>query len=150
MFYLPLFNGDELQGYLCGRVPNDVLGDLIQREAGHIYQESGDNYLFMVDSKFDPSIQPGIALSRSRFEDNTFSHGENLKSGVSTDYGEVKIKKHTEFEIRFTDPATGELHPGVRETIKHGHNLFVTYPGYSDYRHIPVIGKGTTFSLLVH
>ncbi|WP_448250479.1 methyl-accepting chemotaxis protein [Thalassotalea agariperforans] len=147
MFYLPLFNGDELQGYLCGRVPNDVLGDLIQREAGHIYQESGDNYLFMVDSKFDPSIQPGIALSRSRFEDNTFSHGENLKSGVSTDYGEVKIKKHTEFEIRFTDPATGELHPGVRETIKHGHNLFVTYPGYSDYRHIPVIGKGTTFSL---
>ena len=147
MFYLPLFNGDELQGYLCGRVPNDVLGDLIQREAGHIYQESGDNYLFMVDSKFDPSIQPGIALSRSRFEDNTFSHGENLKSGVRTDYGEVKIKKHTEFEIRFTDPATGELHPGVRETIKHGNNLFVTYPGYSDYRHIPVIGKGATFSL---
>src|SRR5690606_18372209 len=26
-------------------------------------------------------------------------------------------------------------------------NLFVTYPGYSDYRHIPVIGKGVTFQL---
>ncbi|NVK25798.1 MAG: methyl-accepting chemotaxis protein, partial [Gammaproteobacteria bacterium] len=132
---------------LCGRVPNDVLGDLIQREAGHIYRESGDNYLFMVDSKFDPSIRQGIALSRSRFEDNAFSHGENLKEGVHTDYGVVKVNRHTEFEVRFTDPATGELHPGVRETIKNGQNLFVKYPAYSDYRHIPVIGKGVTFKL---
>lgn len=147
MFYLPLMDAGTLVGFLCGRVPNDVLGDLIQREAGHIYQESGDNYLFMADSKFDSTIQPGIALSRSRFEDNTFSHGENLKSGVSTDYGVVKINKHTEFEVRFTDPATKELHPGVRETIRNGSNLFVTYPGYSDYRHIPVIGKGDTFTL---
>jgi methyl-accepting chemotaxis protein len=147
MFYLPLINKGTLVGFLCGRVPNDVLGDIIQREAGHIYQESGDNYLFMVDSKFDPSIKPGIALSRSRFEDNTFSHGDNLKSGVNTAYGQVKINKHTELEVRFTDPATNELHPGVRETIAHGENLFVTYPGYSDYRHIPVIGKGDTFSL---
>ncbi|WP_159819572.1 methyl-accepting chemotaxis protein [Colwellia sp. 20A7] len=147
MFYLPLMDAGTLVGFLCGRVPNDVLGDLIQREAGHIYQESGDNYLFMADSKFDSTIQPGIALSRSRFEDNTFSHGENLKSGVSTDYGVVKINKHTEFEVRFTDPATKELHPGVRETIRNGSNLFVSYPGYSDYRHIPVIGKGDTFTL---
>ena len=147
MFYLPLMDAGTLVGFLCGRVPNDVLGDLIQREAGHIYQESGDNYLFMADSKFDPRIQSGIALSRSRFEDNTFSHGENLKSGVSTDYGVVKINKHTEFEVRFTDPATKDLHPGVRETIRNGSNLFVTYPGYSDYRHIPVIGKGDTFTL---
>ena len=36
---------------------------------------------------------------------------------------------------------------GVRETIARGSNLFVTYPGYSDYRHIPVIGKGVTFQL---
>jgi methyl-accepting chemotaxis protein len=147
MFYQPLIQKNEIVAFICGRVPNDVLGDIIQREAGHIYPESGDNYLFMVDSKFDTSIKQGIALSRSRFEDNTFSHGENLKSGVHTDYGTVKINRHTEFEIRFTDPATNELHPGVRETIRHGENLFVTYPAYSDYRHIPVIGKGVTFTL---
>jgi methyl-accepting chemotaxis protein len=35
----------------------------------------------------------------------------------------------------------------VRETIRKGENLFVTYPGYSDYRHIPVIGKGVTFRM---
>ena len=147
MFYQPIIVNAECQAVLCGRVPNDVLGDLIQREAGHVYSESGDNYLFMVDAQFDPSIRQGTALSRSRFEDNTFSHGENLKSGVHTDYGVVKVNRHTEFEVRFTDPATGELHPGVRETIKNGQNLFVKYPGYSDYRHIPVIGKGVTFKL---
>ncbi|QIA66080.1 methyl-accepting chemotaxis protein [Vibrio astriarenae] len=147
MFYVPFTNKEGNSGCLIGRIPNDVIGDLIQREAGHIYSESGDNYLFMVNSIHDPSIQPGIALSRSRFEDNTFSHGENLKQGVSTDWGSVRIQRHTEFEIRFTDPATNELHPGVRETIKNGSNLFVEYPGYSDYRHIPVIGKGLTFQL---
>ena len=47
----------------------------------------------------------------------------------------------------YCDPSTGELHPGVRETIRKGENLFVTYPGYSDYRHVPVIGKGVTFRL---
>jgi len=147
MFYLPVTfaNGDA--GCLCARIPNDVLGDLIQREAGHIFNESGDNYLFMVNSVFDPSITQGTALSRSRFEDNTFSHGENLKSGINTDWGPVRIKRHTEFEIKFTDPATQQLHPGVRETIRNGSNLFVTYPGYSDYRHIAVIGKGVTFKL---
>lgn len=147
MFYLPVIENNELKCMIAGRVPNDVLGDLIQREAGHIYPESGDNYLFMVHSQYDPSLKQGIALSRSRFEDSTFSHGENLKSGIHTKFGTVQIKEHTEFEIRFTDPATGELHPGVRETIKNGQNLFVTYPGYSDYRHIPVIGKGVTFKL---
>ncbi len=147
MFYLPIELSDGKKGCLCARIPNDVLGDLIQREAGHIFTESGDNYLFMVKSIFDPQIKSGTALSRSRFEDNTFSHGENLKSGIHTDWGTVKIQQHTEFEIRFTDPATNELHPGVRETIRKGNNLFVTYPGYSDYRHIPVVGKGVTFSL---
>ncbi|MCV6588494.1 MAG: methyl-accepting chemotaxis protein [Marinobacterium sp.] len=147
MFYQPIEYNGQLVGCLCGRVPNDVLGDLIQREAGHIYRESGDNYIFMVDSRFDTAIRSGTALSRSRFEDDTFSHGENLKAGVHTDYGTVKVHAHTELELRFTDPATGELHPGVRETIANGENLFVTYPGYSDYRHIPVIGKGVTFSL---
>lgn len=147
MFYHPLMSNGVNIGSLCSRVPNDVLGDLIQREAGHIYQESGDNYLFMVKSKFDPTINEGIALSRSRFEDRTFSLGDNLKDGVQTDYGVVQIKDHTEFEVRFTDPATGQLHPGVRETINKGNNLFVTYPAYSDYRHIPVIGAGVTFSL---
>lgn len=147
MFYQPIEVDGRVQGCLCGRVPNDVLGDLIQREAGHIYPESGDNYLFMVESRFDSSITQGTALSRSRFEDNTFSHGENLKSGVHTEWGVVRVREHTELELRFTDPATGQLHPGVRETIRNGSNLFVTYPGYSDYRHIPVIGKGVTFQL---
>ena len=143
MFYQPL----EAGGCLCARIPNDVLGDLIQREAGHIYHESGDNYIFMAESRFDPQIEPGRALSRSRFEDSTFSHGSNLKDGIPTPWGTVSVREHTEFEIRFTDPATGQLHPGVRETIARGANTFVTYPGYSDYRHIPVIGRGVTFSL---
>ena len=147
MFYQPLNVDGNVLGCLCGRVPNDVLGDLIQREAGHIFAESGDNYLFMAQSRFDPAIQPGTALSRSRFEDGTFSHGENLKSGVHTPWKTVKIQRHTELELRFTDPATEQLHPGVRETIRTGSNLFVTYPGYSDYRHIPVVGKGVTFQL---
>lgn len=147
MFYQPIRREGRVLGCLCGRVPNDVLGDLIQREAGHVYPESGDNYLFMVESRFDPMIQPGTALSRSRFEDDTFSYGENLKGGVHTPWGTVQVKAHTELELRFTDPATRELHPGVRETIRQGENLFVTYPGYSDYRHVPVIGKGVTFQM---
>ncbi|THG80603.1 methyl-accepting chemotaxis protein [Pseudomonas sp. A-1] len=147
MFYQPIRRDDQLLGCLCARVPNDVLGDLIQREAGHVYAESGDNYLFMVESRFDPRIRAGTALSRSRFEDNTFSHGENLKTGVHTRWGTVRVRRHTELELRFVDPATGELHPGVRETIRKGANLFVTYPGYSDYRHVPVVGKGVTFQL---
>lgn len=147
MFYQTVKSEQGVSFILCGRVPNDVIGDLIQREAGHIFSESGDNYVFMVDAKFDPSVPQGVALSRSRFEDNTFSHGENLKQGISTRWGKVRIRHHTEFEVMFNDPATGQLHPGVRETIKNGSNLFVEYPGYSDYRHIPVIGKGVTFSL---
>jgi len=147
MFYQPIIVNGSAQGCVCGRIPNDVIGDLIQREAGHIYRDSGDNYLFMVESHFDRSIKPGIALSRSRFEDSAFTLGDNLKQGVRTDWGIVRVNRHTEFELRFTDPATSELHPGVRETIAHGENLFVTYPGYSDYRHIPVIGKGVTFSM---
>ncbi|MCX4189020.1 methyl-accepting chemotaxis protein [Methylophaga sp. OBS3] len=147
MFYQPIKLNGKTEAVLCGRIPNDVMSDLIQREAGHIYPESGDNYIFMVESRFDSTVQQGIALSRSRFEDNSFSHGENLKSGIHTQFGVVKVNQQTEFEIRFTDPATGQLHPGVRETIKNGQNLFVTYPGYSDYRHIPVIGKGVTFQL---
>ena len=147
MFYCPVRIDSRAVGCVCGRVPNDVIGDLIQREAGHIYHESGDNYLFMVQAVFDPSIRPGTALSRSRFEDSAFTLGDNLKQGVRTAFGTVRVSRHTEFELLFTDPATRELHPGVRETIRKGENLFVTYPGYSDYRHIPVIGKGVTFQL---
>jgi methyl-accepting chemotaxis protein len=147
MFYQPLRFDGKVLGCLCGRVPNDVIGDLIQREAGHIFAESGDNYLFMVQSRFNPTIPPGTALSRSRFEDGTFTHGENLKNGVHTPWRTVQIQRHTELEMRFTDPATQQLHPGVRETIRCGSNLFVTYPGYPDYRHIPVVGKGVTFQL---
>jgi methyl-accepting chemotaxis protein len=147
MFYQPIHKEGKSIGCVCARVPNDVIGDLIQREAGHIFQESGDNYLFMVKPQFDPSIQPGTALSRSRFEDQSFTLGDNLKQGIPTKWGTVQVERHTELELRFSDPATGQLHPGVRETIAKGKNLFVTYPGYSDYRHIPVIGKGVTFQL---
>jgi len=147
MFYQPIRVAGRVLGCLCARVPNDVLGDLIQREAGHVFPESGDNYLFMVESVFAPEIKAGTALSRSRFEDGTFSHGENLKAGVHTAWGPVRVHRHTELELRFTDPATGQLHPGVRGTIAHGSNLFVTYPGYADYRHVPVIGKGLSFQL---
>ncbi|WP_424766606.1 methyl-accepting chemotaxis protein [Paenibacillus sp. sgz302251] len=147
MFLLPLQIEGEFVGTLCGRVPNDVLGDLIQRESGHVYPDSGDNYLFMAKAALNTHIEPGTALSRSRFEDQTFTHGENLKDGVTTDWGKVSIREHTELEIMFTDPATGQLHPGVANTIRNGSNLFVEFPGYSDYRHIPVIGKGVTFQL---
>jgi len=147
LFMQPILQDNKSIGCLCARIPNDVLGDLIQREAGHIFHASGDNYLFMVKSQFDPAIVAGTALSRSRFEDRTFSGGDNLKDGVRTAYGTVQVRDHTEFELIFNDPATGRLHPGVRETIRKGQNLFVTYPGYSDYRHIPVIGKGVTFQL---
>lgn len=148
LFLQPIIKQGKVEYILIARIPNDVISDIIQREAGHIYQDSGDNYIFMTKSNLNPAIQPGIALSRSRFEDETFTLGENLKTGVNTGHwGTVKIKKHTEFEIRFTDPATNELHPGVANTIKNGSNLFVEFPGYSDYRHIPVIGKGVTFQL---
>ncbi|THF81749.1 methyl-accepting chemotaxis protein [Cohnella fermenti] len=148
LFLLPVTLPDGMTaGLLCGRVPNDVIGDLIQRESGHVYPDSGDNYLFMAKPALNVHIAPGTALSRSRFEDRTFTHGENLKDGVTTDWGVVSVKEHTELEIMFTDPATGELHPGVANTIRNGSNLFVEFPGYSDYRHIPVIGKGVTFQL---
>ena len=148
LFLQPIFIEGIMQYIMVARIPNDVISDMIQREAGHIYQDTGDNYIFMTKSNFDPSIEPGIALSRSRFEDEQFSFGENLKAGVHTkSWGTVKINNHTEFEIRFTDPATGSLHPGVANTIKNGSNLMVEFPGYSDYRHIPVIGKGVTFQL---
>ncbi|WP_028608295.1 methyl-accepting chemotaxis protein [Paenibacillus harenae] len=147
LFILPLSVDGTFVGTLCGRVPNDVLGDLIQRESGHVYPDSGDNYIFMAKAGLNAQIAPGTALSRSRFEDRTFTHGENLKDGVTTDWGVVSIKEHTELEIMFTDPATGQLHPGVANTIRNGSNLFVEFPGYSDYRHISVIGKGVTFQL---
>lgn len=146
-FMYPILVSGVYYGTLCGRVPNDVLGDLIQRESGHVYPDSGDNYLFMAKPQLNEHITLGAALSRSRFEDHTFTHGENLKDGVTTDWGQVSIKEHTEFEIIFTDPATGQLHPGVANTIRNGSNLFVEFPGYSDYRHIAVIGKGVTFQL---
>lgn len=147
LFLLPVRHGGHIVAILGARVPNDVVGDLIQREGGHVFHESGDNYLFMAKSAFDPTIQAGVALSRSRFEDRSFSLGDNLRDGVQTAYGMVRVAHHTEFELIFNDPATGNLHPGVRETIRQGENLFVEYPGYPDYRHIPVIGKGICFQM---
>lgn len=145
--FLKSFKQNGESYVLVARVSNDTLSDLIQREAGHIFKESGDNYLFMIEPYFNKNIKTGTALSRSRFEDNTFSFGENLKEGVHTEQGIISIKQHTEFEIVFNDPATGALHPGVANTIKKGTNLFCAYPGYPDYRGIPVIGKGITVTL---
>ncbi|URN95309.1 MAG: methyl-accepting chemotaxis protein [Candidatus Pristimantibacillus lignocellulolyticus] len=147
LFMKPIIYNGELNAILCGRVPNDVIGDLIQREAGHVYPDSGDNYLFMAKPNLLTHIEPGIALSRSRFEDKTFTMGENLKDGVTTDWGTVTVKEHTELELKFISPATKELHPGVANTIKNGNNLYVQFPAYPDYRYIPVIGKGCTFQL---
>lgn len=126
---------------LCCRTLNDDMSNVIQDEDTHIYKDSGDNYLFMVKTSRD--IKPGTAISRSRFEDNTFTLGENLKDGVKTkSWGTVRIKEHTEFEIIFNDPATSKLHRGVENTIRNGENLDC-WPGYPDYRHIMVGGKGT-------
>lgn len=147
LFIQPIMKDSVWSGALCARVPNDVIGDMIQRESGHVYPDSGDNYIFMAKPTLNKQIALGTALSRSRFEDRTFTHGENLKDGVKTDWGVVSVKEHTELELMFTDPATGELHPGVANTIRNGSNLFVGFPGYSDYRHISVIGKGVTFQL---
>lgn len=127
---------------LCGRVPNDVMSDVIQEEDGHVYKDSGDNYLFII--KNSRGIATGTAISRSRFEDDTFTMGDNLKQGVRTKkWGLVKVQHHTEFEIVFTDPATQQLHVGVANTIQNRENLD-SWPGYPDYRHIMVGGKGVT------
>lgn len=69
------------------------MSNIIQDEDTHVYKDSEDNYLFMV--KTDRDILPGTAISRSRFEDNTFTKGENLKDGVKTSkWGIVKVDKH--------------------------------------------------------
>jgi methyl-accepting chemotaxis protein len=140
MFSTPYINSNAEKRIFLGRILNDDMSNIIQDEDTHVYRDSGDNYLFMM--KTDRDILPGTAISRSRFEDNTFTMGDNLKDGIRTQkWGTVKIKKHTEFEIRFTDPENGELHPGVRNTIENGSNLDC-WPGYPDYRHIMVGGKG--------
>lgn len=145
IFSIPYFNKSlNRKAIICGRIPNDVMSDIIQEEDTHVYKESGDNYLFMINSK--RNIKPGTALSRSRFEDNTFTGGDNLKEGIKTKkWGEVKIKRHTEFEIIFNDPASASLHPGVASTIKNSQNLDI-YKGYPDYRHIMVGGQGLTIN----
>lgn len=141
LFSIPYVSFLDEKRILLGRVLNDDMSNVIQDEDTHVYKDSGDNYLFMI--KNNRGILPGTAISRSRFEDNTFTKGDNLKDGVKTaKWGMVKIKKHTEFEVRFTDPKTNELHIGVQNTIKNGQNIDA-WPGYPDYRHIMVGGKGT-------
>ena len=92
LFMNAVYVNDTFAGILCGRVPNDVIGDLIQRESGHVYPDSGDNYIFMAKPEMNQHIAPGTALSRSRFEDRTFTHGENLKDGVTTDWGPCRFR----------------------------------------------------------
>ena len=38
MFIAPIVQQGKVAGALCSRIPGDVLGDLIQRESGHIYR----------------------------------------------------------------------------------------------------------------
>ena len=141
MFSCICKNNNDEDRVICFRVLNDDMINVIQDEDTHIYKNSGDNYLFMVKS--NRGIEPGTAISRSRFEDSTFTLGENLKDGINTKkWGKVQIKEHTEFEITFKDPATNKLHQGVSNTIKNGQNIDC-WPGYPDYRHIMVGGKGT-------
>lgn len=141
LFSSPLEINDTFM-LLCARVLNDDMSNIIQEEDTHFYKDSGDNYLFMI--KNNRNIPQGMAISRSRFEDNTFTLGDNLKDGIKTKrWGDVKIKEHTELEIMFTDPATGGLHQGVQNTITKRENLNC-WPGYPDYRHVLVGGKGTT------
>ncbi|MCE5220242.1 MAG: methyl-accepting chemotaxis protein [Clostridium sp.] len=141
MFSSRCKNHNDQIRILCCRTLNDDMSNVIQDEDTHIYKDSGDNYLFMVKS--NRGIKQGTAISRSRFEDNTFTLGDNLKDGVKTrSWGLVQIKEHTEFEIIFNDPATNKLHQGVENTINNGENLDC-WPGYPDYRHIMVGGKGT-------
>jgi len=140
MFSSKCKNHNDQIRILCCRTLNDDMSNVIQDEDTHIYKDSGDNYLFMVKS--NRGIKPGTAISRSRFEDNTFTLGDNLKDGIKTrSWGLVQIKEHTEFEIIFNDPATSKLHQGVDNTIKNKENLDC-WPGYPDYRHIMVGGKG--------
>ena len=54
MFHQPLQVAGKTVGCLCARIPNDVMSDLIQREAGHVYRDSGDNYLFMIKTRYYP------------------------------------------------------------------------------------------------
>jgi len=141
LFSEPYETCDGKNWLLCARVLNDDLSNVIQEEDVHIYKESGDNYLFMIEN--NRGILTGTAISRSRFEDRTFTLGENLKDGIQTDFGEsIRIKRHTEFEIIFNDPETKALHSGISKTIKKGLNCDC-WPGYTDYRHILVGGKGT-------
>jgi len=147
LFMLPVMKQNQCIAILCGRIPNDVIGDLIQRESGHIYPQSGDHYLFMAQPHLQTGIPKGTALSRSRFEDDTFSNAEHLKQGIQTNSGTIQVHKHTELELVFKDPATDDLHYGINQTVQHGESLVTSYPGYSDYRGIPVVGKGMTLQL---
>lgn len=140
IFSQPYLTTDETRIF-CVRILNDDMSNIIQEEKSHVFKETGDNYLFMI--KNNRGIPAGTAISRSRFEDKTFTLGDNLKDGIRTRrWNTVKIEKHTEFEICFTDPATRQLHQGIQNTINNGENLDC-WPGYPDYRHIMVGGKGT-------
>ncbi len=140
LFSEPYKYNDEVR-ILFARVLNDEMSTVIQDEDTHIIKDSGDNYLFMI--KNNRNIPQGTAISRSRFEDKTFTLGDNLKDGIKTKHWEeIRINSHTEFEVTFNDPATKSLHQGVQNTINAGENLDC-WPGYPDYRHIMVGGKGT-------
>ena len=82
MFSSKCKNHNDQIRILCCRTLNDDMSNVIQDEDTHIYKDSGDNYLFMVKS--NRGIKQGTAISRSRFEDNTFTLGDNLKDGIKT------------------------------------------------------------------
>lgn len=69
LFSTPLEIDNQVR-ILCTRVLNNDMSNVIQEEDTHIYKDSGDNYLFMIQN--NRSIPQGMAISRSRFEDKTF------------------------------------------------------------------------------
>ncbi|MEE9382062.1 MAG: methyl-accepting chemotaxis protein [Nannocystaceae bacterium] len=146
MYALPLRQGERQLGILMARLPNDVQSDVLQRDDAHIYKESGDTYLFMVEST--TGVRPGVALSRSRFEDATVTPGANLKEGIDTaEWGTISVERATELELAFRDPETGLLTEGVRDIIDQGEANSSGPVGYPDYRHVPVVGVGGTIQV---
>lgn len=99
MFYQPILKDNQVIGCLCARVPNDVMGDLIQREAGHIYSESGDNYIFMVSRTWILPLRAALhfldpALKIMRFLMVKTSNRVCIRNGEQSKYNNIRNLKY--------------------------------------------------------
>ncbi len=114
---------------LVAELNNDKISDLAQ--SARPYPASSDNYLFTLkDSNLGPAA---TAISRSAFE-------KDLLAGIPTKFGEIKVTKNTEIELKFLDPNTQKPTRGVAEIIQKG--SVIDLQGYPDYRGVPVVGIG--------